>query len=536
MFQPGDAMGIIVRSQTRHALLFGPGQVRTVHKLDKQLSFLSVVIAGAWFFFLVTQFWPFTVDDAFITFRYSENLARGIGPTYNAQLPRIEGYTSFLYVILMSVPHLLRIDAVPAAKVIGIICSLVTLAVTFLLAFTFLQSVDIRTRILAASLAIFCLAFFPFTALHSVAGMDTMLFSMFFVSATFLVFYDRTSGSIWVALAALLMGLTRPEGNLAALSLIIGNLFLLPKGRRVPFIRYVLLLYILPGVLYFLWRWMYYGCLFPLPFYLKVKDEGVLNGLLPVLSFVKLVSVPLGTFLLLACLRFPKRFLIAGIPCLVLLAFFLFPSHIMGYGHRFLFPTFPLFAALAGIGAVVLLDFIERTIGRTQSRVAYVFVLILWSVIVTDNARGMIQGYRAYAGGLEQAHIRLGKTLSELDGDGNELLVIGDAGAVPYYSKWETFDSYGLNNPHIARTGDRSPGAISSQDPSVVVLLSKKPDGFEPLLPWEDSHYIFFTGTGMTKLLTLRFSSSYFLWVLGYPDAAVSRRLIELHSQRSAGR
>src|SRR5689334_13620568 len=41
----------------------------------------------------------FTVDDAYITLRYSRNVARGIGAVYNATGARAEGYTSFLWML-----------------------------------------------------------------------------------------------------------------------------------------------------------------------------------------------------------------------------------------------------------------------------------------------------------------------------------------------------------------------------------------------------------------------------------------------------
>ena len=44
--------------------------------------------------------WPFTTDDAYITFRYGRNLAEGAGLTWNPTGPMVEGYSNFLYVLL----------------------------------------------------------------------------------------------------------------------------------------------------------------------------------------------------------------------------------------------------------------------------------------------------------------------------------------------------------------------------------------------------------------------------------------------------
>ncbi|MFT3926846.1 MAG: hypothetical protein QM778_30150 [Myxococcales bacterium] len=42
------------------------------------------------------------VDDAYITFAYSKNLALGQGPVFGHDL-RVEGYTNFLWMILQAV-------------------------------------------------------------------------------------------------------------------------------------------------------------------------------------------------------------------------------------------------------------------------------------------------------------------------------------------------------------------------------------------------------------------------------------------------
>ena len=42
--------------------------------------------------------WPCTADDAFITFRYAQNLVEGLGPVYNPG-ERVEGYSSPIWML-----------------------------------------------------------------------------------------------------------------------------------------------------------------------------------------------------------------------------------------------------------------------------------------------------------------------------------------------------------------------------------------------------------------------------------------------------
>ncbi|MEI6504038.1 MAG: hypothetical protein WCP21_23750, partial [Armatimonadota bacterium] len=67
--------------------------------------------------------WAFTVDDSFITYRYSQHLAAGVGPTWNPGERPLEGYTTFLWMIVMTVPHLLRLDPVLFGRLVSLACT-----------------------------------------------------------------------------------------------------------------------------------------------------------------------------------------------------------------------------------------------------------------------------------------------------------------------------------------------------------------------------------------------------------------------------
>ena len=58
-----------------------------------------------------------TVDDAYISFRYARNFARGWGLVYNAG-ERIEGYTNFLWTVLIGIAIRLGLEPIVTAKVL----------------------------------------------------------------------------------------------------------------------------------------------------------------------------------------------------------------------------------------------------------------------------------------------------------------------------------------------------------------------------------------------------------------------------------
>src|SRR6266550_3321989 len=74
----------------------------------------------------------FTVDDAYISYRYARNFARGLGLVYNPG-ERIEGYTNFLWTLLIGFGFKLHLDPEAVAKIAGGVASLGALAAVFVM-------------------------------------------------------------------------------------------------------------------------------------------------------------------------------------------------------------------------------------------------------------------------------------------------------------------------------------------------------------------------------------------------------------------
>jgi hypothetical protein len=127
-------------------------------------------------FWLSSQIFSFTIDDAYITFRYSKNLAAGFGPTYNPVQPPVEGYTTFLWMLLMTFPHLIGLNVATFSKILGILLTCGTFALTSLLTFTLTRDFSTKARLFFGSFAAFLLAMLPITSIHAIAGMETILF------------------------------------------------------------------------------------------------------------------------------------------------------------------------------------------------------------------------------------------------------------------------------------------------------------------------------------------------------------------------
>jgi len=77
---------------------------------------ISVILV----FIFLTQWFDFVQDDAFITFRYADNFAGGDGLVFN-QGERIEGYTNFLWLMIIICGRLIGLSPLIFTKILGLV-------------------------------------------------------------------------------------------------------------------------------------------------------------------------------------------------------------------------------------------------------------------------------------------------------------------------------------------------------------------------------------------------------------------------------
>lgn len=157
---------------------------------------VSCVVYIAW----VTYFWGYSMDDAFISFRYAEHLADGHGLTFSIGDQAVEGYSNFLLILILSLTYKIGLPTYLTAKLIG--------AVAFPLAgyvwYRFFASDVDNFNWLVAPL--FLIA--PVTALWGVSALEIGLHALI-ISLTVTLALRRSSW-LYAILPALV--LNRPEG------------------------------------------------------------------------------------------------------------------------------------------------------------------------------------------------------------------------------------------------------------------------------------------------------------------------------------
>jgi hypothetical protein len=498
---------------------------------------------------VLRRVWPFTIDDAFITFRYAQNLAAGHGPTFNPGMPPVEGCTTFAWMLLLSVPHALHVDAAVFSKWAGTCCGLALLGVTWRFAHATTDFASGRTRRVAAAGAVLALGVMPATAVHAVSGMETMLFALLltalFERMTRAVREDDRRALGHAAVLGALVGMTRPEGHVAVVIGFASALLIVPPARRRPLVRIALMGYVLPTLVHQAWRWAYYGLPFPLSFYVKVEGTGW-PGAAEVQRFLAAFATRLGPLLGLGIARVGRGSLPAALAGLGLLGFFLFAEPIMAYEWRYLYPILPSWCALAAAGAAFLVEQVGRrvpgAVGRGawlwQPTLAAVALVGLW-LLANDlhrDASEVIAVRRSYAETLRRAHFAIAHELAAIGvpGDRPPVLAVADAGAIPYYSGWRSIDVVGLNDRHLARHGP-DPAYVLAQSPDLVLLNSKSDERFEARQPWMQDLYAACIRAGMQPFHVWRMRlGSYYVWMLGRPGSAVVQQLAQRRSQAAA--
>ena len=381
----------------------------------------------------------FISDDAFISLRYAANLLAGHGLVFNIG-ERVEGFTSPLWTLLLAGLGACGFDLLEAARALGLLCSILTLPITYWLAR------QCGATPLTALIAPALLAFNGSFACWAASGMETALFVVLIAAA----FATALAGSYWASAGLTAAAtLARPEGLLVLL--VLGFHQFLRAGRSwLPW----LLVGGVPYAFFLGFRRWYYGDWLPNTYYAKTGGGWVQiqRGLDYLRDYAAdheglLLLVGLAIF---ALLRGAVGMRLVAVGWLL---FWLAVAWLGGDGlpmYRFALVPLPLFAALA---AACVSDLVWPFLAARKSGVALAVVLgCAWAYTHWSPPR-LKSHYGAYQF-QQQVEIprwtRVGQWFAASAPAGASIAVV-PIGAVAYYSKLEVRDMLGLTDRHIAR-------------------------------------------------------------------------------------
>jgi arabinofuranosyltransferase len=427
----------------------------------------------------------FVSDDAFISFRYAQNLVRHGELTYNPG-ERVEGYTNFLWTVTMAAVLALGGDPVRWSQAIGIAASVATLLVLFSFSTWWARTLEApRAPSWAALAPLLLAASSPFAA-WSEGGLETALFTLLATAAALghVVEVVDERPRPWSGVATALAALTRPEGLMLFALLGAHRVAHALGGGRGPSRLGRLLAwagaFAIVFVPYWTWRWIYYGYPLPNTYYAKAGAPLWGPGWRYVESFAWDTQAWVAAVLLVVPWWGARRArTLKSLVVAIVAAWTLYVASLGGDFmalHRFLVPVLPLLALAAQEGLASLWRWAvagwPRLSGRPATArgnaLAVAAVLgLLGAAAVHDRgvaAQALEVGSRDGVdsiGWLKQFVVQttaIGRYLASTYPPGTRIATTA-AGALPYYSEMPTVDLLGLSDLYVAHqvpaTSDR---------------------------------------------------------------------------------
>ncbi len=426
---------------------------------------------------IVAYWWwtfPLAADDAFISLRYAENVAAGLGPVFNAG-ERAEGYTCPGWVLLLAVAVRVGLDGMTTAKVLAGLFAAATCALVAA-SHRFTEAISPPAAALAAVLLATSVAFVQWGA----CAMEGPLFAglVWLLTLLYLRLLERPSRGLVVGTAVVgaLVALTRINGLLFVAVLGLHRLWVdlrrppAKPGTSIGLLATFLLIY---GS-YFAWRWTYYGYALPLTFHAKVGGSvDQLERGLRYVGAASLTSVAVVLPGLVSLARRGSGLERVGVEVGALLvvchaAFVLLVGGDHFPAHRFFTVLMPPLCVLAATAVTKLQP------GWGRNGVA--------TLLVAVNV-----GSFAYAVGGERVTPKIqwvakqGQVVGaffDANAPDDSVIATNAAGAVAYRSRRRVIDTLGLNDVVIAHTviDTMGQGLAGHEKGNGAYVFERRPD------------------------------------------------------------
>jgi arabinofuranosyltransferase len=417
-------------------------------------------------------------EDAAMLLRYAGHLADGYGIVWNIGEAPVDGATDLLFMAAVALLHALGLGLVPAAQSVGLVSHALTIVGVYL-----------GPRILfgaPAPLALLGAVFLlPGPGLrHLVASYGTPFFALWALLASLLAFRlilarreDLRLFSLLFALAALGMGLSRPEGVFLGFFLLLAVVYGRGGADARPIVASFLLVFGTLGLAYFLWRWSYFGHPLPNPFYKKGGGVLHLHSLRMAWRDLWSLGWPFLAVLFVGLLvRGARRWAFVTLgPVLLFVGLWVLISNETNYVMRFRYPVLPLILVGWVPVALALAKGPLRGVRKIPAAAGWALALVVGAGL------GVLQHERY--GSLSPRPMGLYDAALVLRDYApyNYALVTTEAGLLPLYSTWRSVDAWGLNDAWIAHHGGITEEYLDRYRPEVIVFHAY----FSPHTPQE---------------------------------------------------
>ena len=368
--------------------------------------------------------------------------------SYNLNGGHVEGATDFLWMVILSILKVAGADPYLSSTIL----SMIALVGTAWIFFRITKTQNVSYFIFY----IFFLTLLPTTP-ASIQGFSPLVFGFFIVlSAYFLI--ERKLNKLLIAL--LVLCLIRPDGIVIAGPLIVSFL-ILNKGNFRNDIVNIIKYFIIPGILYFAWRWNYFGEFLPLPFYVKSSFDRFLflfnlDSLKENVIVVIMFFLPTIIFIArVLYLNKTPKVIIALLIATFFIPFVFYSSMMLSQNVSFRF-QYPMILSM-----LIILSGILHKYKNKKILLFWVTAQVLFLIPVTANNFLLLLRIPNEQG------TYIAKGLNEITTKGR--MLVTEAGRLPYYSKWDAVDAWGLNTPKFSKKLIQ-PDDIHEYKPDLIVM------------------------------------------------------------------
>lgn len=269
-------------------------------------------------------------EDAYILFQYSRNLSNGFGITFDATHGPAEGATDFLWMSTLGLLSRVSGGLISIGIIAALLNSIGMLYLTRQI-LSFRKDIDLFGIIICIALLL------SGGAEASIGGFATLAYGSIYALVIILFYKDKFEAGL---LASTILSLFRPDGLFLSMATITSYLFL-SSNKHMHFsniLKKVVLLFIAPLTIYFIWRYYYFGLIAPLPLLIKQRTDIFLEGLKPNLYSLKAyLPFLIGIGLFRKSLN--RRLLLISISGgIILFILLMFAHQSQNVGFRFQFP------------------------------------------------------------------------------------------------------------------------------------------------------------------------------------------------------
>ncbi len=440
-------------------------------------------------------FYPHTLEDAFITFRYSQHLAEGFGVgAWNMNTERVEGYTPALWMFGLGAGAAAGFRIETLAKGIGIAAHLALCAMLLFFPRIRDESRSSADTLMGGDRDIFTIAalsiglYLP-ACFYASSGMEATSFALLVGLALLIPFC--TENALWIGLVFAALVAMRPEGAMvggilavlhAALARISGR----PIGASIGAFAGLIGMFIALTA----FRWLWFGQLVPNTYFAKTYGGG---ALLPQFGLVYLKDwashhlawgflLATTTIGIIASIR--RRGFVANLSMIALLMLagvYAVYVYRVGGDNPAAFPWWrqllhpgPVYALIVGFGICTL----------TRNRVAR-FALAGFAIAITNyqvlgahhgKMSDLVRDSWASFPSLEHSPYNAFHVwLSEIS-DSQTVIASAAAGELPFVVDAVHIDMLGLNDREIAHQGRFDPDGPIDSKSDIDSVMRRRPD------------------------------------------------------------